>query len=112
MLKYVDTKTVDGYPSARKNYVNKESRWRRFYITALKNHPMHQYTQEFIDILTDENEDEHLRVLTAEALAWFNTSVNKEKIADACKGLLDKGGMSEELTREVKRAYSRLTSKK
>ena len=73
---------------------------------------MHQYTQEFIDILTDENEDEHLRVLTAEALAWFNISVNKEKIADACKGLLDKGGMSEELTREVKRAYSRLTSKK
>ena len=48
----------------------------------------------------------------AEALAWFNISVNKEQIAATCKQLLEKGGMSEELTREVTRAYSRLTSKK
>ena len=108
----MDTKTEDGYPSARKNYMNKESRWRPFYITALKNHPLHQYTQEFVDILADESEPEKIRVLMAEALAWFNISVNKELIADTCKRLLEKGGMSEELTREVKRAYSRVTSKK
>ena len=113
LLKYIDTKTEDGYPSARKDYVDKENkRWRPFYITALKNHPMHQYTKEFITILEDETETEKIRVLMAEALAWFNISVNKEMIADACKRLLDKGGMSEELTREVKRAHSRLTSKK
>jgi hypothetical protein len=73
---------------------------------------MHQYAQEFCDILADETEDEKIRVLMAEALAWFDISVKKELIADTCKRLLDKGGMSDELTREVKRAYSRLTSKK
>jgi hypothetical protein len=113
LLKFVDTETEDGYPSARKDYVDKENkRWRPFYITALKNHPMHQYAQEFCDILADETEDEKIRVLMAEALAWFDISVKKELIADTCKRLLDKGGMSDELTREVKRAYSRLTSKK
>ena len=113
LLRYVDTETIDGYPSARKDYVDKEDkRWRPFYITALKNHPMHQYAQEFCDILADESEPEKIRVLMAEALAWFDISVKKELIADTCKRLLDKGGMSEELTREVKRAYSRLTSKK
>jgi hypothetical protein len=113
LLKFVDTDTEDGYPSARKDYVDKENtRWRPFYITALKNHPMHQYAKEFCDILADETEPEKIRVLMAEALAWFDISVNKEMIADTCKRLLDKGGMSEELTREVKRAYSRLTSKK
>ena len=68
--------------------------------------------EEFVDILADESEPEKIRVLMAEALAWFNISVNKELIADTCKRLLEKGGMSEELTREVKRAYSRVTSKK
>ncbi|MBO5893296.1 MAG: HEAT repeat domain-containing protein [Alistipes sp.] len=114
ILRFVDTKTADnGEPSALRNFTDKEEkRWRPFYITALKNHPYHQFTDEFCKILADETETEKIRVLMAEALAWFNISVNKEQIAATCKQLLDKGGMSEELTREVTRAYSRLTSKK
>ena len=111
---YVDKKTADnGEPSALRNFTDKEEkRWRPFYITALKNHPYHQFTDTFCKILADEEEEEKIRVLMAEALAWFNISVNKEQIAATCKQLLDKGGMSEELTREVTRAYSRLTAKK
>ena len=114
ILRYVDRKTADnGEPSALRNFTDKEEkRWRPFYISALKNHPYHQFTDTFCKILADETETEKIRVLMAEALAWFNISVNKEQIAATCKQLLDKGGMSEELTREVTRAYSRLTSKK
>ncbi len=114
ILRYVDQKTADnGEPSALRNFTDKEEkRWRPFYIAALKNHPYHQFTDTFCKVLDDESESEKIRVLMAEALAWFNISVNKEQIAATCKQLLDKGGMSEELTREVTRAYSRLTSKK
>jgi hypothetical protein len=114
IMLYVDKKTADnGEPSALRNFTDKEEkRWRPFYITALKNHPYHQFTDTFCKILADEAEEEKIRVLMAEALAWFNISVNKEQIAATCKQLLDKGGMSEELTREVTRAYSRLTAKK
>ncbi|MBQ1252845.1 MAG: HEAT repeat domain-containing protein [Alistipes sp.] len=112
--RYVDTRTADnGEPSALRNFTDREDkRWRPFYIAALKNHPYHQFTDTFCKILSDESEEEKIRVLMAEALAWFNISVHKEQIAATCKQLLDKGGMSEELTREVTRAYSRLTSKK
>ncbi|MBQ8544452.1 MAG: HEAT repeat domain-containing protein [Alistipes sp.] len=114
IMRYVDTRTADnGEPSALRNFTDREDkRWRPFYIAALKNHPYHQFTDTFCKILADETEEEKIRVLMAEALAWFNISVNKEQIAATCKQLLDKGGMSEELTREVTRAYSRLTSKK
>ena len=114
ILRYVDQKTADnGEPSALRNFTDKEEkRWRPFYISALKNHPLHQFTDTFCEILADESEPEKIRVLMAEALAWFNISARKEQIAATCKQLLDKGGMSEELTREVTRAYSRLTSKK
>lgn len=114
IMRYVDTRTADnGEPSALRNFTDREDkRWRPFYISALKNHPYHQFTDTFCKILSDESEEEKIRVLMAEALAWFNISVNKEQIAATCKQLLDKGGMSEELTREVTRAYSRLTSKK
>jgi hypothetical protein len=114
ITRYVDTKTADnGEPSHLRNFTDKEEkRWRPFYISALKNHPYHQFTDTFCKILADESESEKIRVLMAEALAWFNISVNKEQIAATCKQLLDKGGMSEELTREVTRAHSRLTSKK
>ena len=114
ILRYVDQRTADnGEPSALFNISNREdTRWRPFYISAQKNHPYHQFTDTFCKILADESESEKIRVLMAEALAWFNISVNKEQIAATCKQLLDKGGMSEELTREVTRAYSRLTSKK
>lgn len=114
IMRYVDTRTADnGEPSALRNFTDREDkRWRPFYITALKNHPYHQFTDTFCKILSDESEEERIRVLMAEALAWFNISVKKEQIAATCKQLLDKGGMSEELTREVTRAYSRLTSKK
>lgn len=113
ILRYVDTRTEDGYPSKRKNFVDREDkRWRPFYITALKNQPLHQYVDDFVKILADESEEERIRVLMAEALAWFDLSVHKQKIASTCRQLLDRGGMSEELEREVQRAYSRLTSKK
>ena len=114
ILRYVDTKTADnGEPSHLRNFTDREEkRWRPFYISAQKNHPYHQFTDTFCQILADESESEKIRVLMAEALAWFNLSVKKEQIAATCKQLLDKGGMSEELTREVTRAYSRLTSKK
>ena len=113
ILRYVDQKTADnGEPSHLRKFTDTTDKWRQFYISALKNHPYHQFTDTFCKILSDENESEKIRVLMAEALAWFNISVNKEQIAATCKQLLEKGGMSEELTRELTRAYSRLTSKK
>ncbi len=114
ILRYVDTRsTPEGQPSAILKFTRDgEPRWRPFYISALKNHPYHQFTDLFCEILADETETEKIRVLMAESLAWFNLSVKKEQIAATCKQLLDKGGMSEELTREVTRAYARLTSKK
>ncbi len=89
-----------------------DTKWRKFYISYLKNCPKSQYARQFADILCDETEDEQLRITMAEALAWFNLSANRQVIIDACERLLDKGGMSEELTREVTRARTRLTSKK
>lgn len=113
IMRYVDTRTEDGYPSKRKDFVDREeTRWRPFYITALKNQPLHQYVDEFTTILADETEPETIRVLMAEALAWFELSVHKQKIVSTCASLLERGGMSEELEREVRRAHSRLTSKK
>ena len=114
LLECLDDETApDGTPSDLYNITSSESGgWRKHYITYLKNRPLNQFVRQFTEILCDEQEDESVRVLMAESLAWFNLSCNKQLIIDACAQLLDKGGMSEELTREVRRAYSRLTSKK
>lgn len=113
LLAAIDTQTVKGMPKDLADIADREdTKWRKFYITYLKNRPLNQFAGEFARILCDETEAEDLRVCMAEALAWFDLSVNKGVIIEACERLLEKGGMSEELTREVTRARTRLTSEK
>ena len=113
LLAALDTQTVKGIPKDLADIADREdTKWRKFYITYLKNRPLNQFADEFARILCDETEAEDLRVCMAEALAWFDLSVNKGVIIEACERLLEKGGMSEELTREVTRARTRLTSEK
>ncbi len=113
LLAALDTQTVKGMPKDLADIADREdTKWRKFYITYLKNRPLNQFAGEFARILCDETEAEDLRVCMAEALAWFDLSVNKGVIIEACERLLEKGGMSEELTREVTRARTRLTSEK
>lgn len=113
LLAAIDTQTVKGMPKDLADIADREdTKWRKFYITYLKNRPLNQFAGEFARILCDETEAEDLRVCMAEALAWFDLSVNRGVIIEACERLLEKGGMSEELTREVTRARTRLTSEK
>lgn len=110
----LDTQTAaNGEPKDLFDISNREdTKWRKFYISYLKNRPLNQFVPQFTAILCDSTEDEDLRVRMAESLAWFNLSTNRGIIIDACERLLAEGGMSDELTREVKRAHSRLTSQK
>ncbi len=113
LLAALDTQTVKGMPKDLADIADREDpKWRKFYISYLKNRPLNQFADEFARILCDETEEEDLRVCMAEALAWFDLSVNRGVIIEACERLLEKGGMSEELTREVTRARTRLTSEK
>ena len=113
LLGALDSETVKGMPKDLADRADRDNgKWRRFYTTYLKNRPLNQFAGEFARILGDETEDEELRVLMAEALAWFNLSANRGVIVETCDRLLEKGGMSEELTREVTRARTRLTSEK
>ena len=113
LLAALDTQTVKGMPKDLADIADREDpKWRKFYISYLKNRPLNQFADEFARILCDETEAEDLRVCMAEALAWFDLSVNRGVIIEACERLLEKGGMSEELTREVTRARTRLTSEK
>ena len=81
-------------------------------ISFLKNRPYHQIADELIAILCDETQSETVRIRLAEALAWFDLSVHKEKIAQAGRELLAGSTPSEAFRKELTRMVNRLESKK
>ena len=87
---------------------SQKDRWRKFYITFLKNRPYHQIIPQVLAELEDESNSDFIRVHLAEALAWFTLSNQREEIAAACRRVLDSGKCSPELKQELARACSRL----
>ena len=85
-----------------------KDRWRKFYISFLKNRPYHQIIPQVLTELEDESNSDFIRVQLAEALAWFTLSTQRDKIVASCRRVLDSGTCSPELKQELTRACSRL----
>lgn len=84
---------------------------REFAIRSLRNYPLHWKTDELLKMVTDPSDDEYLRVVMAEALGWFNYSVEREKIAATLTDCLRHQHMSPRLRREMAKTVKRLNWK-
>lgn len=62
----------------------KESRERVLAVRLIRNNTYHHLVPEFIKIAEDSSDDNEVRQNMIEALGWFATSYQKEKIMDAC----------------------------
>lgn len=84
-----------------------------FRIKFLRNRPYHQITDGILDILKDKNTDSELRMYIVESFAWYRRSVERSKILPVLEKMLaEKDFATPEMERELKRAYTRLNSKK
>jgi hypothetical protein len=89
---------------------SEDAEYRKSYIAFLKNRHYHQFVDDYLKLISDESDDPEIRLLMVESLAWFDMSVQKEKIVDTCKTLLTKGGLEPEMEKELRRTVNRLKS--
>ena len=62
----------------------KESRERVLAVRLIRNNTYHHLVPDFLKIAEDSSDDNDVRQNMIEALGWFATSYQKEKIMDAC----------------------------
>ncbi len=91
---------------------SKKTAYREMYIQFLRNRPYHQNTDELLKIMLDPTEDEYIRTLLAESFAWYECSVKKGDIVNACRTLLASKDCPEGMEPALKSACTRLTSNK
>lgn len=63
----------------------KDSRERVLAVRLIRNQTYHDLVPEFLKVAEDSSDDLDVRQNMIEALGWFVTSYQKEKIMDACK---------------------------
>jgi hypothetical protein len=83
------------------------ARNKRFTITALRNSNNVSYLDNLFEFMQN-SEDDDLRVILAEAFAWFTNSWKKEEILEFCKQQYVKEE-NEAVSRELYRTISRLS---
>jgi hypothetical protein len=86
--------------------------YRISYIQYLRNRPYHQITEDLIKVMMDKTQDELIRTMIAESFAWYELSVKKEIILNACKSLLSNNDCPEQMKEALTSACNRLSSVK
>ncbi|MFA7015284.1 MAG: HEAT repeat domain-containing protein [Bacteroidales bacterium] len=77
-------------------------------IRYLRNNPQHFRIQEFLDFLADEAQPVDLRIVMAEALGWFNNSVQRIAITVAMEQQLKEKKLPQSLRKEMTKTIKRL----
>ena len=80
----------------------------RVELRAFRNHPCFIAVDPMIAVVSDEQVNEELRIIAAEALGWYNLNYNKAYIVEALKRV---NSTNKAVMTEVKRTISRLESK-
>lgn len=75
---------------------------------TLRNINYHKNVDEYLKVVADENEDESLRVLLAEAIGWFTHSYQRDKIVDSFTQLASMPQTSNNLREELNKSIARI----
>ena len=86
---------------------NAKEKDRMMAIRLLRNYPHTGGIDSYLQFVGDEGNPDSLRVIMAEALGWFNHSVERPAIINGCKTLLEKEQPSE-LKAELIQTINRL----
>lgn len=80
----------------------------RVELRAFRNHPSFAGVESMVGIIHDEQVNEELRIIAAEALGWYNLHYDKTKIVEALKRV---NSDNQAVMTEVKRTIARLETK-
>ncbi len=90
----------------------KSSRHRVSYIQFLRNRQYHQNLEEVLKVMENPAEDELIRTMIAEAVAWWRLSYKRDKILESCRKLLTETQTPQQMRPALESAITRLTSNK
>lgn len=95
--------------STGKALTDKTNKYRKFYISGMRNQPYPQYAESLLSIVRDQNEVEKARVQCAEVLGWYIRAWNRKEIVDGIDAYLKSGEeMPEALRNELVKTRNRL----
>ncbi len=77
-------------------------------IRTVRNSVYHCYIDKFLEMIADESDDAHSRMLLAEALGWFVFSHDKAKIVDGCRKICADPNINADVKAEVEQTINRL----
>lgn len=77
--------------STGKSLSDQTNRYRKFYISGMRNQPYPQHAEALLSIVRDSNETETARVQCAEVLGWFIRAWNRKHIVDEIDAYLTSG---------------------
>jgi len=75
-------------------------------VRNLRNYNNHKQVGKLLEVLKDQGEDLNVRITLAEALGWFNRSINKAAIVEALK-TIGSGEAAPELNSEIIQSLKR-----
>ncbi|NTU95598.1 MAG: HEAT repeat domain-containing protein [Bacteroidales bacterium] len=81
---------------------------RLFAIRGLRNYNNHKQVTSLLPMLKDTSDDPDLRAALAEALGWFNLSIQKDVILDTLNDVYKESSISEKLKAEVLQSIKRM----
>ena len=84
-----------------------ESKWRKLYIKSLRNNNIHASLTDYLAILDNPAEEESLKLILLDALAWYNQSYRRDEILTACDRLR-RSTKSKALRNQALRTINRL----
>lgn len=83
-------------------------KWRKLYIKSLRNTPIHVTVPEYLALIDDPEENEEVKLVMLDALAWYNLSYRRPEIMAACEKIMKQPKASKALKSAAKRTYNRL----
>ncbi|MDE5970685.1 MAG: HEAT repeat domain-containing protein, partial [Muribaculaceae bacterium] len=83
-------------------------KWRKLYISTLRNNPIHVTVPEYLAVINDPNEDEDVKLVMLDALAWYTLSNRRPEIIATCEAIMQQPDASKALKSAAERTYYRL----
>ena len=85
-----------------------ESKWRKLYISGLRNNPIVSALPAYLTLLDSASESDDVKIALLDALAWYDKAYNREEIAQACLRLMKSPDASAALKEQARRTYYRV----
>jgi hypothetical protein len=78
-------------------------------IRFIRNYNLHEHTEAFCAIASDNTESEKIRLVMIEALGWFVHSIRKDQILETCRQILEDADSSSSVRSEANKTIRRLS---